>query len=68
MSSKEENARAALAKLEKDSKHTVRTPEADKQTRDDDMKDPKFHRTDGVIDLKWRLDKNGHWDNPDFEK
>jgi hypothetical protein len=67
MTAKQDKARKFLEELEKDPKHTTRTPEADRQTRNDRLDDPKFNKKDGNIDPKWRKDKDGNWDHPDFE-
>lgn len=66
MGIEQENARAVLAKLENDSKHTTPTDEANKQTKNDDMNDPKNHK-EGPVDSRWHKDANGHYTHPDFE-
>lgn len=67
MGSKEENARAALKKLEDDPKHTKPTKETDEQTKNDKFDDPKFNDKDGKVDPKWHRDADGHYSNPDYE-
>lgn len=63
----EENARAALAKLEHNPKYTTVTKEADEQTRNGDMNNPKNHKKDGAQDARWHKDADGNYHHPDFE-
>lgn len=56
-----EEARKRLADLEKDAKHTTQTEETDKQTKTDDINDPKFHSVGNVLDEGWKQDKDGTW-------
>lgn len=75
--SRRDEARKALKELEEKHEHRVRTPEIDRQTKNDALDDPKFnnknhapkpHKDDPNIDEKWHKDKNGNWTHPDFEE
>lgn len=57
----EKEARERIAKLEKDPKHTTRTEETDKQTKTDDINDPKFHKDGNTLDPEWKKDNQGNW-------
>lgn len=69
---KSETARQKLKALEDNTKHTIATPEALAQTKDDDINDPIFHNLkaatnphpeDDQVDVSWKKDKNGNWYN-----
>lgn len=61
----EDNARKRLKDLEDNPKHKY-SKEADEQTRNDDINDPKFNK-DGEQDARWHKDANGNYTSPDFE-
>lgn len=70
MTKKQDEARKFLDELEKNPKHRTRTPEALKQTKDDDINDPRFHdkrpsnnphAEDDQIDASWKRGKHGEW-------
>lgn len=65
---KQDEARERVKKLEADPKHKF-SKEADDQTRNDNMNDPKFHKgqDNDPIDSKWKKDEQGNWSHPDFE-
>lgn len=64
---KKDAARKRLSELESDPKHTVSTPLAEEQTRNDALDDPSKNKPNTPQDPKWYQDADGDWHHPDYE-
>lgn len=60
------NARARIAQLEKDPKHTGPNPVHNKLTEGHSLDDPK-HQGNPHLDPGWKQDAEGEWSHPDYK-